>query len=149
MKALPSLSTLAVAAALSAPGAAFAVDVEITFENKHATRNATYSHTTAIENNTYANANPKPLATVSPGASDVYTVGNPLTPLVTSAQVVYTINDTSSTKKCVFHTSFTLPSSGIPNWTKSATTSGGAVCTATITYTNPNTYNWQVTFTMK
>jgi hypothetical protein len=143
------LSVFVVAAALAAPGAASAVDVEITFENKHASKNATYSHTTAIENTTYANANPKPLATVQPGVVDTYTVGNPLTSLVTSAQVVYTINDTSSTKKCIFHTSFTLPSSGIPNWTKNATSNGGAICTANITYTDANTHNWRVTFTMK
>jgi hypothetical protein len=52
-------------------------------------------------------------------------------------------------KKCVFHTDFILNPSGIPNWNKSATSSGGATCTATITYVNASTYDWRVTFTMK
>ena len=37
----------------------------------------------------------------------------------------------------------------IPQWTKTATPSGGAVCAATITTANPTTYEWAVEFTMK
>jgi hypothetical protein len=152
MKALPFLSTLTAAALLAASGAASAVDVEITFQNLHASQDATYSTTNSIENYTYANAFPTPETTVPAENSDVYTVGNPLTDLVTPAQVRYTIGS----KKCVFNTNYTgtptfTPNGTviIPNWEKSATASGGAICTATITYAHPSTFDWQVTFTMK
>jgi hypothetical protein len=38
---------------------------------------------------------------------------------------------------------------GYARWTKSATSSGGAICTANITYANASTYDWQVEFTIK
>ncbi|MDR0736861.1 MAG: hypothetical protein LBF51_08565 [Zoogloeaceae bacterium] len=152
MKTLPFLSTLTAATFLVAPGAAFAVDVQITFQNLHASQNATYSTLGSGEAYTYANANPPPDTTVPPGSSDVYVVGNPATDLVTGAHVRYTIGS----KRCIFHTSYTgtptyTPNGNviIPNWTKSYESSGGAICTATITYTNPSTFDWAVTFTMK
>jgi hypothetical protein len=42
-----------------------------------------------------------------------------------------------------------LPKLKIPKWNKTATASGGAICTATITSTNLTTYAWTVDFVMK
>ena len=57
------------------------------------------------------------------------------------------------TKECQFYTAFvnTLGSGGtkIPVWSKTATPSGGATCTATITSTNIATDEWAVEFDMK
>ncbi|MDR3299663.1 MAG: hypothetical protein LBU43_06590 [Candidatus Accumulibacter sp.] len=148
MKSLKSLSTLAVVAALAAPGAAFAASAEVTFKNINTSQSATYSYTNSGEAVTYANAEPKPLTPVPSGGTNIYTVG-PITSLVTGVHVRYTIGS----KTCVFHSSFTGTPSGnniIPNWTKSADSSGGATCTANITYTDSaQPFNWKVTFTIK
>ncbi|MDR1064640.1 MAG: hypothetical protein LBL48_12060 [Azoarcus sp.] len=147
-KSLSTVSALAIAAILSAPGAALAVNVQVTFENLNTSQSAMYSPVSNGEVFTYANANPKPEDIVLSGQSDSYTVGNPITNLATSAHVRYKIGS----KQCIFHTTYTsMPSGGalIPNWTKSYEASGGASCTATITYVDASNYNWKVKFTMK
>jgi hypothetical protein len=151
MKTLKFLPSFLAVAALSLPGAALAVDAEVTFKNLHASQEAVYQVVSSGEAFTYANANPTPDNSVLPGATDVYTVGNPASNLVTPVIVRYKIGS----KQCIFNSSYTgtppslLGSSITPNWTKSVTPSGGATCTATITSVNPSTFNWKVTFTMK
>jgi hypothetical protein len=150
MKTLKFLPSFLAVAALSLPGAALAASVEVTFKNLNTSQAATYSITNSIESVTYANANPKPSDTVEPGDTIVFTVAQ-ITSLVTTAQIRYKIGS----KQCVFHTAFTgtppsiLGGGVIPNWTKSATPSGGAVCTANITSASASTFDWQVEFTMK
>jgi hypothetical protein len=124
--------------------------VTVTFKNNNTTTNATYSKVTSNEISTYANASPKPSTTVSKlGGTDFYNVQSPLSPDVNYANVRYKIGS----KQCVFGTTFVnqIQSGGIkiPKWTKTATASGGAVCTATITSTNLSTYAWTVEFVMK
>jgi hypothetical protein len=142
LSALAALAVLAVLAVLAAPGAALAANVTVRFENQHASQAAAYSITNTVQAVTNANANPEPQNTVPAGGTDIYTVG-PVVSSVTTAEVLYKIGS----KQCVFHTDFTF--SGTPKWNKSATSSGGAICTATITYVNATTYDWNVTFTMK
>ena len=153
MKTMPSLktlSTLSVVVALAMPGVAFAVTGEVTFQNLNTSTEATYSTVGSMEAATYANAQPKPSTPILPGNSDFYSVNNPASTLSTPIHVRYKIGG----KQCVFHSSFsgTPNASGqiIPNWTKTYDATGGAICTATITYTAPSpSFNWKVTFTMK
>ena len=149
MTSLKILSALAAIAALSLPGTALAANVTVTVKNKSTSQTATYSINNTVQAVTNANANPSPAITVAANGTDVYTVSQ-ITNLVTTAQVQYTLTGTA--KQCVFHTAFTATPSGsavIPNWTKSATSSGGATCTANITSLNASTYNWAVEFTIK
>ncbi|MDR2450630.1 MAG: hypothetical protein LBE85_02420 [Candidatus Accumulibacter sp.] len=147
---MKTLKTLLAVGVLALPGAALAANVTVTFKNEHASQAATYHTTNSIESVTYANANPKPSNTVEAGDTIVFTVAQ-ITSLVTTAQIRYKIGS----KQCVFHTAFTgtppsiLGGGVIPNWTKSATPSGGATCTANITSANASTFDWTVTFTMK
>ncbi|MBY0575166.1 MAG: hypothetical protein K2P67_01005 [Gallionellaceae bacterium] len=122
--------------------------VTVTFKNQ-ATATATYTIITTNENATYANASPKPAPTVLPSGTNIYTVTSLISPNVNYANVRYKIG----AKECVFGTTFVnaLQPGGyyIPQWTKSATGSGGAICTATITSYNLSTYAWTVDFVMK
>lgn len=150
MKARQSLAALLAAAALSAAGAAQAgPKVTVTFKNQ-GTADATYKIVSANESNTYSNASPKPQTTIPPGKSSVYTVQSLQSSDVNYAAVRYSIGN----KVCQFYTAFvnTLGAGGtkIPNWSKTATSSGGgATCAATITSTSLSTYEWAVEFTMK
>jgi len=113
---------------------------------------ATYSTITANETNTYTYATPKPAGTVAAGYDDDYNVTIPLGPDVGYAVSRYTIRGFLG-KTCVFSTTFTnmLQPGGFyaPKWNATATPSGGAICTATITSQNFTTHNWTVDFTMK
>jgi hypothetical protein len=104
---------------------------------------------TSNETSTYANASPKPATTVPAAANNVYTVTSLISPDVNFANVRYKIGS----KECVFGTTFVnaLQPGGykIPQWNKTATASGGAICTAAITSTNLTTYAWTVDFVMK
>jgi hypothetical protein len=133
------------------PGVAFAVDATVTVTNQ-GTAAMVRSVVSSGEAYTQANVNPTPTSPLLPSASDTFTVGNPASNLVTGVHLRYKIGS----KQCLFHSSFTgtpsqLPGGAItPNWTKSVEQSGGAICTATITYTAPSpSFNWNVTFTMK
>lgn len=92
---------------------------------------------------TNASSTPLPASTVPGGASNTFVVANPLSPDANMAALRYQIG----TKECVFYTAYVNAIS--PVWSKSATPSGGATCTATITSVNPTTNAWNVQFTMK
>lgn len=150
-KRQPLLVALA-ATALFAAGAAYAgPPVAVTFKNVGTSGSpaAVYSIVTSNEASTYANATPKPIASVAAGGSDTYTVQSLLSPDVNFATVRYTIG----AKTCVFTTTYVnaLGPGGvkIPSWNKSHNASGGAVCTSNITSINYITHAWTVEFTMK
>lgn len=103
---------------------------------------------TANETTTYQIANPKPLQRVGAQSSINFNVQRLVSPDVNGAMIRYV----NGGKTCAFGTTFqmrVLPG-GIkqPQWTKTATPSGGATCTATITSTRAD-YSWDVVFTMK
>ncbi|MQG91950.1 hypothetical protein [Pseudomonas sp. MN1F] len=121
--------------------------VEVTFKNL-GSQPVELKLVTANENSTYQIANPKPAGKVEGGAAFVFSVQRVVSPDVNGAQVRYAVGS----KTCAFGTTFqmrVLPG-GIkqPQWTKTATPSGGAVCAATITRMNTD-YSWNVEFTMK
>ncbi len=146
MKLLPKL--LAATSIFAATAAIAGPPVTVTFKNQ-ATAEATYTIVTSNETSTYANASPKPTTKRPAGTNDVYTVTSLISPDVNYANVRYKIGS----KTCVFSTTFVnaLQPGGykIPKWNKTATASGGAICTATITSTNLTTYAWTVDFVMK
>lgn len=143
------VSTLAFAGITAASAAYAGPPVTVTFKNNNTTADATYTIITSNESSTYANASPKPATTVSKLGSNSYAVTSLISPDVNYANVRYRIG----AKECVFGTTFVnaLQPGGykIPKWTKSATGSGGATCTATITSYNLTTYAWTVDFIMK
>lgn len=139
-----AVSLVAATSALAGPA------VTVTFRNL-GTVDAKIALINSNETTTYAIASPTPLATVPKnGGSTVFKVANPISPDVNYAALRYT---TSSGKTCQFLTTFVnaYQSGGYyaPKWNKSATPSGGAVCTATITSINLSNYTWNVEFTMK
>jgi hypothetical protein len=147
MKLLPKL--LAATSIFAATAAIAGPPVTVTFKNNNTTTDATYAIVTSNESSTYANASPKPATTVSKLGSNSYAVTSLISPDVNYANVRYKIGS----KECVFGTTFVnaLQPGGykIPKWNKTATASGGAICTATITSTNLTTYAWTVDFVMK
>lgn len=147
MKLLPKL--LAATSIFAATAAIAGPPVTVTFKNNNTTTDATYAIVTSNESSTYANASPKPATTVSKLGSNSYAVTSLISPDVNYANVRYKIGS----KTCVFSTTFVnaLQPGGykIPQWNKTATASGGAICTATITSTNLTTYAWTVDFVMK
>ena len=140
MKLLPKL--LAATSIFAATAAIAGPPVTVTFKNNNTTTDATYAIVTSNESSTYANASPKPATTVSKLGSNSYAVTSLISPDVKIGS-----------KTCVFSTTFVnaLQPGGykIPQWNKTATASGGAICTATITSTNLTTYAWTVDFVMK
>ncbi|MCA6219518.1 hypothetical protein [Photorhabdus antumapuensis] len=146
-----SLLALFATASLTAAGVAYAgPPVTVTFKHLGASgsTDAVYTIITNNESSTYVNATPKPSSRVGPGGVNSYQVQSPITPDGNYAIVRYEIGN----KSCVFSTTFIntyVNGVKIPKWNKGATPSGGAVCNATITYTNYLTYAWSVEFTMK
>ncbi|WP_391529364.1 hypothetical protein [Photorhabdus akhurstii] len=146
-----SLLALFATASLTAAGIAYAgPPVTVTFKHLGASgsADAVYTIVTNNEVSTYVNATPKPSASVRQGESDFYKVESPISPDGNYAIVRYKIGN----KTCVFSTTFLntyVNGVKIPKWNKGATPSGGAVCNASITYTNFLTYAWSVEFTMK
>lgn len=136
------------AASLSFAGMAHAgPPVEVTFKNL-GTEPALYKVETTNEASTYQNASPKPQTSVSVGSSNSYRVQNIISPNANAAIVRYTMGR----KICVFGTTYVnVPSGGVtvPKWNKTATPSGGATCTANITYFDAHSHAWRVEFTMK
>ncbi|OHX15779.1 hypothetical protein BI343_17600 [Chromobacterium amazonense] len=129
--------------------------VTITFKNQ-SQRDVSYQPIGKNENETYANAAPKPGKLVKANSSDTYLVSSPLSPDVNYAFVRYT----DGIRQCEFRTTFVnAPKPGgllnngvipkVPQWNKTATGSGGAFCNAEITYYNPATLEWSVEFTMR
>lgn len=142
-----SLTLFATASLLAAGGAQAGPPVEVTFKNLGADK-AVLKIVTSNESSTYQIASPKPAQEVPAGGAIGFTVQRTVSPDVNAAMVRYTIGQ----KTCAFGTTFqmrVLPG-GIkkPEWTKTATPSGGATCTATIT-TFAADYSWRVEFTMK
>ncbi|MCV4274081.1 hypothetical protein OH710_15665 [Pseudomonas capsici] len=142
---LPSLAlaTMAVAATAQA-----GPPVTVTFKNL-GTAAAEYKVVSTNESSTKLNAK-TPIAPVVPaGESNTYVVQSNISPDGNFAVVRYAIGS----KVCVFSTTFvnTFGAGGVkvPQWTRSATPSGGAVCTATSSVTNLSTYAWSAEFTMK
>ncbi|KWC13653.1 hypothetical protein WL48_07605 [Burkholderia ubonensis] len=149
MKIRKPLIALFAITALSVAGTAYAgPKVTVTFKNQGSAP-ATYKIISSNESSTYANAAPKPQTTISAGSNDIYTVQSLLSTDVNYAAVRYSIGS----KECQFYTAYvnTLGSGGvkIPKWSKTATPSGSATCTATITSTNFATHEWAVEFDMK
>ncbi|PWB33691.1 hypothetical protein DCO48_08515 [Pseudomonas sp. SDI] len=144
-------TTVAMAAAITA-GAAYggpAVQVTVKHLGASGSAPAVYTITNANETSTYQNSRPKPDQEISGGNTGFYTVQSLISPDTNFATVRYKIGD----KTCVFSTTFlnirSATGSKTPQWKKSATPSGGASCTATITSTNYTDYSWAVQFTMK
>ncbi|GFM87550.1 hypothetical protein PSCICO_29490 [Pseudomonas cichorii] len=141
---LPSLAfaTMAVAATAQA-----GPPVTVTFKNL-GTAPAEHKVVTTNERSTLLYVKEPIDAIVAPGGSDTYVVQTIL-PDSGYASVRYAIG----TKVCVFSTTFTntIATGGVkvPRWTRTATPSGGAVCTATSSVTNLSTYAWSAEFTMK
>ncbi|AYZ61871.1 hypothetical protein EGY31_00475 [Burkholderia multivorans] len=149
MKIRKPLIALFAITALSVAGTAYAgPKVTVTFKNQ-GTDPAVYKIISTNESSTYANAAPKPEKNVLGGSTDTYTVQSLLSTDVNYAAVRYSIG----AKECQFYTAYvnTIGSGGvkIPKWSKTATPSGGATCTATITSTNIATHEWAVEFDMK
>ncbi|HDS1736427.1 hypothetical protein [Pseudomonas sp. BP8] len=121
--------------------------VNVTFKNM-GTEKAVLKLVTSNESSTYQIANPKPLQEVPVGTSSAFTVQRIISPDVNAAMVRYTMGR----KTCAFGTTFQVRvmQGGIkkPEWTKTATPSGGATCTATIT-TIAADNSWRAEFTMK
>ncbi|WP_165830281.1 MULTISPECIES: hypothetical protein [unclassified Pseudomonas] len=128
--------------------------VEVTFKNL-GTQVATYKVITQNEALTYAHSTGRPDANVAAGDTNTYNVQIPLNPDANAANVRYTIGN----KTCVFTTTFInqvapgglFPGAGakIPRWNKTADSSGGALCSATIKSQNFSDFSWTVEFTMK
>lgn len=138
---LATVSLLAAGLAQAGP------PVEVTIKNLGA-QQATLKLVTSNETSTYQIANPQPSRAIQASSSTVTRVQRVVSPDVNAAMVRYSIGG----KTCAFGTTFqlrTLPG-GIkqPQWTKTATPSGGATCTATITSTAAD-YSWKVEFTMR
>jgi hypothetical protein len=122
--------------------------VAITVKNLDSTTAATYQIITANESSTNVNATPKPATSIPALSQDTYSVQSTISPLANYASLRYKLGS----KTCVFYTAYTLTYvNGIqtPQWSKSATPSGGATCTATTTATNIADHSWAVTFTIK
>ncbi|WP_216356354.1 hypothetical protein [Janthinobacterium sp. GW458P] len=135
---------------MSAPVVAFAgPQVLVTVKNLNATEQAVQWIATNNEISTQANASPTPAPKIPALEQNSFRVQSNLTPIVNYASLIYTMGR----KQCQFHTAYTFAtgSNGVqtPQWSKVATPSGGAVCTATITSTDMSTHAWAVTFTMK
>lgn len=147
MKNVMSKGVFAVASLLVAGLAHAGPPVEVTFKNL-GSQNAELKLVTSNEISTHQIANPKPDREVKPGAATRVTVQRTVSPDVNGAQLRYT----SGGKTCAFGTTYLMRTlaGGIkqPQWTKTATPSGGATCTATITRTSAD-YSWAVEFTMK
>lgn len=147
MKKKLSKGVFAAVSLLAAGLAQAGPPVEVTFKNL-GSQNAELKLVTNNEISSYQIANPKPDQEVKPGAFTRATVQRIVSPDVNGAQLRYS----SGGKTCAFGTTYqmrTLPG-GLkqPQWTKTATPSGGATCTATITRTSAD-YSWAVEFTMK
>ncbi|QHG63372.1 hypothetical protein [Pseudomonas putida] len=122
-------------------------NVNVTFKNLGG-QDAVLKMVTSNESSTYQIATPKPSNKVATKMQTTFDVQRVVSPDVNAAMVRYTLGG----KTCAFGTTFqmkVLPG-GIkqPQWTKTATPSGGATCTANITRTNAD-YSWSVEFTMK
>lgn len=139
MSVIPSL--LAFGSAVAGP------PVEVTFKNLSA-NTVKLQLTNANENSTYFIAKPSPDKEVPPGQSIRFTVQRIVSPDVNGAMLRYS----DGHKTCAFSTTFvlTMMSGGItvPKWSKTATPSGGAVCTAVNSGFSGN-YAWKAEFTMK
>ncbi|MCT8341471.1 MULTISPECIES: hypothetical protein [Photorhabdus] len=146
-----SLLALFATASLTAAGVAYAgPPVTVTFKHLgvSGSADAVYTIITNNESGTYVNATPKPSSSVGPGEVNSYQVQSPISPDANYAMVRYKIGF----KTCEFMTTFVntyVNGVKIPKWNKGATSGSGAVCNATITYTNYLTYAWSVEFTMK
>ncbi|NIE76391.1 hypothetical protein F3J45_18310 [Pantoea sp. Ap-967] len=121
-------------------------NVAVTFKHL-GSEDAVLKMVTTNESSTYQVASPKPKATVKPKETISFDVQRSVSPDVNAAMVRYV----QGRKTCAFGTTFQMKMlpGGIkqPQWTKTATPSGGANCTATITRTNAD-YSWAVEFTM-
>lgn len=119
--------------------------VTVTIKNLNTTTAATFSMINNNETSTYANSNPKPPASIAASTTAApFAVQSLISPNANYAQLRYKVGS----KTCVFYTAY-VNATGTPQWSKSATPSGGAVCTATITAIDPGTSEWWVEFTIK
>jgi len=122
-------------------------NVNVTFKNLGG-ENAILKMVTSNESSTYQIARPKPDSSVASNMQTIFDVQRVVSPEVNAAMVRYT----QGRKTCAFGTTFQmrLMPGGIkqPEWTKTATPSGGAICTANITRKNADN-SWSVEFTMK
>jgi hypothetical protein len=122
-------------------------NVNVTFKNL-GTEAAVLKMVTSNETSTFQIASPKPKSTVEPNQHISFDVRRIVSPDMNAAMVRYT----KGQKTCAFGTTFVMKmmSNGIkkPEWTKTATPSGGATCTASITRMNAD-YSWAVEFNMK
>lgn len=142
------LTFLALAVMTAAATAQAGPPVTVTFKNL-GTEAAEYTVVTSNEMSTQRNARSPISPKVDAGRSNTYTVQSTLSPDTSYAIVRYVMG----AKACVFSTTFSkLPAAGgvrVPKWTRTATPSGGAICTATSGVTNPSNHAWAAEFTMK
>ncbi|MDR6712726.1 hypothetical protein J2W83_002327 [Pseudomonas hunanensis] len=143
----PSMILIATVSLLAAGMAQAGPPVEATFRNLGAEK-AALKLVTSNESSSYQIASAKPDQEVKPGASTLMRVQRIISPDVNAAMVRYTIGR----KTCAFGTTFQMRTlaNGLkqPQWTKTATPSGGATCTANITSMAAD-YSWKVEFTMR
>lgn len=149
MKTIKILApSLALAILTAAATAQAGPPVTVTFKNL-GTEAAVYTVVTSNEISTQRNARSPIRPKVDVGASDSYIVQSTISPDTGYATVRYVMG----VKACVFSTTFSkTPAAGgvrVPKWTKTATPSGGAVCTATSRVTNLSNHAWAAEFTMK
>lgn len=141
-------SCLALAMITVATTAQAGPPVTVTFKNL-GTEAAVYTVVTNNEMSTQRNARPSISSTMKPGETGVYVVQSNISPDTSYATFRYVMG----IKTCVFSTTLSrLPAAGgvrVPKWTKTATPSGGAVCTATSRVTNLASHAWAAEFTMK
>ncbi|RRV09288.1 hypothetical protein EGJ27_05815 [Pseudomonas sp. v388] len=139
---------LALAIMITAATAQAGPPVTVTFKNL-GTEAAVYTVVTSNETSTQRNARSPINPTIKPGDTSVYVVQSGLSPDAGYASVRYVMGS----KACVFSTTFSkLPAAGgvrVPKWTRTATPSGGAICTATSRVTDLSSHAWAAEFTMK
>lgn len=142
------LTFLALVVMTAAATAQAGPPVTVTFKNL-GTETAEYKVVTSNEMSTQRNARSPISPTVHAGRSNAYTVQSNISPDTSYAIVRYVMG----AKACVFSTTFSkLTAAGgvrVPKWTRTATPSGGAVCTATSRVTNLSSHAWAAEFTMK
>lgn len=122
--------------------------VTVTFKNLGTVR-AEHRPINRNELSTQMNARTPISPFVEGGDSTQYVVQSNLSSDTNYASVRYVMGS----KTCVFSTTFVkLSGAGgatIPKWNRTATSEGGAICTATSRATNLSTYAWAAEFTMK
>ena len=143
-----SMALIGSSAAQAAPTATVTV--------KNLSTGTVYNTVQSLEEiNTYAAANPKPATSISSSGVNSFQVSPTPAGYFSLLVLKYQATTPPATggKECFFTSGYISEPifEGMtgPEWGKEAEGSGGAICTATITSTDPITGNWSVEFTMQ